>query len=200
MHWYGWNVEQFDTRYPSYTPRGGVAEEVAYAQAHGIHVIPYTNGRLMDPTLPAWKEENASAFACGCFKPKLSSSPPTTKKGYEGLVPCDATGAPGYYGEKYGNNDQFMGTAAFAVMDPNTSYWQQKLGSVAAGIVKATGADGVYMDQISASHAESCFEGGRGGGGSSWSNGNRGVLKAAAEAGKKAHGGTPIALSSESMK
>ena len=62
------------------------------------------------------------------------------------------------------------------------------------------------MDQISASHAESCYEGssgnggGGGGGGSSWSNGNRGVLQAAAEAGKKANGGTPIALSSESMK
>ena len=154
----------------------------------------------MDPTLPAWKAENASAFACGCFKPKLMSTPPKTKTGYEGLVPCDTTGAPGYYGEKYGNNDVDMDTAAFAVMDPNTSYWQEKLGQVAEDIVKALGCDGVYMDQISASHAESCFEGGKGGGGSGWSTGNRGVLKAAAAAGKKAHGGTAIALSSESMK
>ena len=92
-----------------------------------------------------------------------------------------------------------MGTAAFAVMDPNSSYWQQKLASVATRLVRSTGADALYMDQISASHCESCFEGGRGGGGSSWSAGNRAVLKAAAEAGKRAHGGKPIAISSESM-
>ena len=200
MHWYGWNAEQFDTRYPSYTARGGVAAETAFAQAHGIHVMPYTNGRLMDPTLPAWLAENASAHACGCFLPELVTSPPPTRKGMEGLVPCDATGKPGYYGEKYANNDQFMGTAAFAVMDPNSSYWQAKLASVAAGIVgnDGLGAAALYMDQISASHCESCFEGGRGGGGSGWSNGNRAVLAAVAAAGKRAHGG-PIALSSESM-
>jgi hypothetical protein len=55
------------------------------------------------------------------------------------------------------------------------------------------------QDQISASHAESCYEGGRGGGGSAWSAGNRAVLKSALEAGKRAHGGTAIVLSSESM-
>ena len=30
-------------------------------------------------------------------------------------------------------------------MDPNTSYWQHKLASVAEGIVTETGADGVYL-------------------------------------------------------
>jgi hypothetical protein len=90
-------------------------------------------------------------------------------------------------------------SSAFAVMDPNSSYWQEKLGSVASGLVQSMGVDAVYMDQISASHCESCFEGGRGGGGSSWSSGNRAVLAAAAKAGKTAKGGTPIALSSESM-
>jgi hypothetical protein len=145
MHWYGWNAEQFDSRYPQYTPRGGIAAQVKYAQAHGIHVMPYTNGRLMDPTLAAWKAENASAHACGCFRPNLVSTPPNTKTGMEGLVPCDTTGKPGYYGEKYGNNDQFMGTAAFAVMDPGSAYWQAKLGRVAEGLVQSMGVDGVYM-------------------------------------------------------
>jgi hypothetical protein len=131
MHWYGWNAENFDTRYPVYTARGGITAQVTYAQNHGIHVMPvrqrafslffivislpfpclkdarclqYTNGRLFDPTLLAWKAENASAHACGCFQPDLMTTPPKTKVGMAGLVPCDASGAPGYYGEKYGNN------------------------------------------------------------------------------------------------
>eukprot|EP01051_Picozoa_sp_SAG22_P012816 SAG22_NODE_1368_length_4585_cov_2.663174_2_plen_68_part_00 len=65
--------------------------------------MPYTNGRLMDPTLPDWVAENASAHACGCFRPTLvTAPPPKTKVGTEGLVPCDSRGRPGYYGEKYG--------------------------------------------------------------------------------------------------
>ena len=197
MHWYGWNAEQFDVAYPKYTARAGVGDDVAKAQSHGIHVMPYTNGQLMDPTLPEW--EDASTSACGCWNGTLVVPAPPTKNGTQGLVPCGADGKPGYYGEKYGNNDAFMGTRAFAVMDPASGYWQRKLGDVAAGVISSTGADALYMDQIAAAHARSCFEAGGGGAGNSWSAGNRAVLRSAAAGARRAHGGRPVALSSESM-
>ena len=37
MHWYGWNTELFDTKYPHYTMNPGVDKEVATLQAAGVH-------------------------------------------------------------------------------------------------------------------------------------------------------------------
>lgn len=134
-------MEQFDTKYPKYTARAGVRDDVEKAQNRGIHVMPYTNGQLMDPTLPEWLTEKAATSACGCWNATLVVPAPTTKRGMQGLVPCGADGRPGYYSEKYENNDAFMQTRAFAVMDPASKYWQNKLGEVAASVIASTGAD-----------------------------------------------------------
>ena len=67
MHWYGWNAEDFDTKYPHYTALPGVAAEVAKLRSAGIRVFPYTNGRLYDPSLPEWSAEGAISASCGCF-------------------------------------------------------------------------------------------------------------------------------------
>ena len=37
MHWYGWNAEPFDSKYPHYTVLPGVEKEVASLQAAGVH-------------------------------------------------------------------------------------------------------------------------------------------------------------------
>lgn len=53
VHWYSWNTEKFDSKYPVYTAKPGFKEAVAQMQQPhaGItaHVIPYTNGRIWDP-------------------------------------------------------------------------------------------------------------------------------------------------------
>ena len=94
-------AEPFDTKYPRYSVRAGVSDDVLKAQTRGIHVMPYTNGQLMDPTLPEWLSEAASTAACGCWNATLVVPAPRTKNGTEGLVPCGPDGKPGYYSEKY---------------------------------------------------------------------------------------------------
>ena len=49
---------------------------------------------------------------------------------------------------RYENNDAFMQTRAFAVMDPATQYWQNKLGEVATNVIASTGADALCVPSI----------------------------------------------------
>ena len=54
FHWYSWNTEVFDSKYPVYTARRGFGDACArLQQPHAgvtARVVPYTNGRLWDPT------------------------------------------------------------------------------------------------------------------------------------------------------
>ena len=56
LHWYTWNQEKFDSHYPIYTPKPGFRAAVDKIQTPhaGItaRVVPYTNGRLWDPSGP----------------------------------------------------------------------------------------------------------------------------------------------------
>ena len=202
LHWYQWNTEPFDVGYPEWTPLSYVADEVQKAQDNGIHVFPYTNGRLFDPTLPAWNVTSAAQHACGCYKGKLVDNPPNVSG--SGQIPCAADGTPGYYAEKYENNDQYMGGAGFAVMDPSDPFWANTLAAECKRLIASNGFHGYYVDQVAASNPAPCFQGrgGGGGAGSSWTDGNRAVLSALQAAGDAAAHqprGLPIALMSESI-
>lgn len=129
LHWYGWNTEVFDTMYPQYTPREGFDASVAELQGQGVHVVPYTNGRLFDPRNPDWLIDNASLYACG-----------------------DASGT--LYGEKYESDAAHNFT--FRVMDPSSKYWQSKVARVVAQIANSSRVHGVYIDQIASYYAEPC--------------------------------------------
>lgn len=98
-------------------------------------VFPYTNGRLYDPSLPEWTTENASQYACGCFNANRTEQGPEVKP----TDSCDATGAPGYYREVVSS------ASGLAVMDPATAFYQRKLATVSAGVIAATGVDGLYL-------------------------------------------------------
>jgi hypothetical protein len=56
IHWYSWNKEEFDSHYPIYSAKDGFREAVSRLQKPhaGItaRVVPYTNGRIWDPTGP----------------------------------------------------------------------------------------------------------------------------------------------------
>jgi hypothetical protein len=155
---------------------------------------------VYDPTLPAWNSTSAVEHACGCYKGKLVNNPPNVSG--SGQIPCAADGTPGYYAEKYENNDRYMGGAGFAVMDPADRFWAKTLAAECKRLVAANGFHGYYVDQIAAANPAPCFEGNRGGGGSSWTDGNRAVLSALQAAGDAAAhqpSGLPIALMSESI-
>jgi hypothetical protein len=54
LHWYSWNTEKFDHGYPGYTPKPGFSRCVAQLQRPhaGVttRIVPYTNGRIWDPS------------------------------------------------------------------------------------------------------------------------------------------------------
>ena len=152
-HWYGWNNEEFDTRYPVYTPKSCFAGATAAMQAHSVHVVPYTNGRLFDPRDQKYVADNAEQFACH-----------------------RAFGKP--YTERYEAGRNW----SFVTMDPGTSYWQRTVAQAVGAAQRAGNTSGVYVDQIASMYAESCYGKSRSGGGSRWADGNRATLAAAVQA------------------
>jgi hypothetical protein len=62
--WSSWNTECYDCKYPQFTARAGFKQRVREMRAAGIHVVPYTNGRLFDPSVAAFNATNASAHMC----------------------------------------------------------------------------------------------------------------------------------------
>ena len=140
-------------------------------QKNGVHAVPYTNGRLFDflpkkgndttgrpltcsESIAAWKADNADQFACG----------------REGCPTCYQFYAEGY--------NQRM----FAVMDPSTDYWQQKVANRTRTIAQTYGADGVYIDQVTATFPELCVQANKGGAGAQWTQGTRSLLERSIEA------------------
>lgn len=64
LHWYKWHEIPYDTLYPDYFPtRPGFAEGVKDLQQQGFHVMPYINGRIVDPNSKGWNEEGLSKSA-----------------------------------------------------------------------------------------------------------------------------------------
>lgn len=64
LHWYKWHEVPYDTLYPDYFPtKPGFAEGVKALQAQGFHVMPYINGRIVDPNSKSWNEEGLSKSA-----------------------------------------------------------------------------------------------------------------------------------------
>jgi len=64
LHWYKWHEIPYDTLYPDYFPtRPGFAEGVKELQSEGFHVMPYINGRIVDPNSKGWNEEGLSKSA-----------------------------------------------------------------------------------------------------------------------------------------
>ena len=116
---YGWNNEEFDTCYPVYTPKACFAGATAAMQAHSVHVVPYTNGRLFDPRDQKYVADNAEQFACH-----------------------RAFGKP--YTERYEAGRNW----SFVTMDPGTGYWQRTVAQAVGAAQQAGNTSGVYVDQI----------------------------------------------------
>ena len=155
VHWYGWNEEAFDSKYPVYSPRPGLRGAVAQLQKPhaGVtaRVVPYTNGRIWDPS--------------------------------DGLTQLNTSTCRGRnqtaYHESYGSG------VVFSVMDPAQPLMQQTWSDAVGSIADDLNVSGVYSDQISCSHAEACYDATNGTNASSWAAGSQALLASmAAKAGR----------------
>jgi hypothetical protein len=56
----------FDTKDgpQGWLPRPGFAAAVKEVQAAGVHIIPYTNGRVDDPNVPSFTADGAARYMC----------------------------------------------------------------------------------------------------------------------------------------
>jgi hypothetical protein len=64
LHWYRWHEIPYDTLYPDYfPPKPGFADQIKTLQSQGMHVMPYINGRIVDPNSKGWNEEGLSKSA-----------------------------------------------------------------------------------------------------------------------------------------
>lgn len=154
LHWYSWNVEKFDSKYPVYAARPGFKEAVARLQRphNGVtaRVVPYTNGRLWDPT--------------------------------DGLTKLGRATCNGRNGTAY--HEVYHSGVQFAVMDPASPLMQDTWSEVVGAIATTYNTSGVYTDQISCSRAEVCYDEVNGTNASAWAAGSQAVLaKMAAKAG-----------------
>lgn len=127
--WSGYDVDAFDTKDGpgGWTPRPGFAAAVKEAQAAGVRIIPYTNGRIDDPNVPSFESDGAVRYMCN--------------------------GSAGPYREEF---NSFPRNISFFVPDPGALYWQHQMGTLARNLAVSYGTDGLYVDQYSSMWAQPC--------------------------------------------
>jgi len=139
LHLYNWHQIPFDNDYPHYFPvRDGFAEVVAAIQKIGnCYVMPYINGRLWDTRDKGMEDFQFSSIAL----------PAATKK---------EDGSP--YIETYGSTEADGSKVMLAVMCPATDVWKDKVSENVLRLTNDYHTDGVYIDQITASTPQLCFD------------------------------------------
>lgn len=167
--WNQWNTEPGNTKNPIYTPNERFRNDSKALEDAGIRVVPYTNGRIMDPS-------NAGHGGGASVSPPIGGHPEE--------FACHSSQDEKIYREIYQGPPL---NVSYWVMDPVTDYWQDMLAGVAATLTSEFNLSGVYVDQISSMYAEPCFNRQRagtlaeGGGqfGAAWANGVRAVYEKA---------------------
>lgn len=129
IHWYWWHRHPYDTHYPDFIPaKPGFAEKVAKVHAKGLHVTPYVNGRLWDPSSESFAKDGG-ADACA--------------RGEDGNL----------YIEVYYRTSRVMN----AIACPSTQVWHDKLYDLVDNLQGMYGVDGVYIDQIGCGRQLPCW-------------------------------------------
>lgn len=154
VHWYNWHQIPFDNDYPHYFPtHPGFAEAVRDAQAAGVEVMPYINGRLWDT-----RDKGAEDFEfTRVARPAVSKN--------EKQEP---------YTETYGSKEADGSPVRLGVMCPATELWQKKVQDTVRRLYQECGVRGVYIDQVAAASPTLCFDPTHGhplGGGAWWTAG-----------------------------
>ena len=184
FHWYKWECGtasqddctdpsdparfKFDTHYPDYFPArratlmAQVVEELR--TKHNVHTVPYTNGRLFDIAAESYTHPAGTGDAVCCATPRQPALGPFNQSDLA------------YVTETYEQPG-----VRFHIADPTDPWWQNKYRDVVDRLVNGLGVDGVYIDQLAAAGPVLDFTPNRShgtGGGSWWSSGIVGMLRA----------------------
>jgi len=169
VHFYLWHHNIFDKGYPFFFPaRPGFVERVRELVKQGVLVMPYINTVIADYDHPEYRD-------------KLW--PAATK---------DQTGSP--YFLPIGTEE----AGRMTNMCPYTETWQDTIAGLVERLTGECGVNAVYLDLLSASPPDLCFDSSHGhplGGGGWWWRGTQAMLKKV----KKIAVSRGVALTSESI-
>jgi hypothetical protein len=147
VHWYSWNLEKFDTKYPIWTAKPGFGEAVRRLQQQhaGVtaRIVPYTNGRIWDPS--------------------------------DGLSDLTAATCNGRDQQPY-IEVYHAGGVEFRVMNPSQPLTQATWSDAVGTIATSFNTSGVYTDEVSDAHSEACYDRTNGTNASSWTAGSQLML------------------------
>lgn len=150
LQWYKWHIIPFDAYYPDYFPaKKNFVAGVKALQGVADRVVPYINGRIVDPESRAWIDKDLDA---------------ATIKDAQGKMHFE-----------YTSNSK----RSLAVECPYVPLWHNLIADTVDRLVNDCGVDGVYIDQIGAGYPYQCFDPTHGhplGGGHFWVDGYRQML------------------------
>jgi len=151
LHWYEWQQGpdpteegryKFDTHYPDYFP-ARVNQTDSFSSVtrllytdYNVLTFPYINGRCVDMASNTYVGENGDLYAT---------------KGISSIA-LEGEYNISVHVENYGNGIDF------AVMNPQSVWWQDKTASIVDQLVNNEGVNGVYIDQIGAAPIQLCFD------------------------------------------
>lgn len=129
IHWYQWHKHKFDTNYPDYLP----AKEGFADMVKEVRSL----GGFVTPYINGrlWDPANE------------------TYSKYDGAAASCRREDGTLYTEVYGSK------VVNTVSCPSSPIWRERIYEVCTGILRDTGADGVYIDQIGAAIGEPCYAG-----------------------------------------
>lgn len=135
-HLYNWHWIPFNNDYPHYFPvKEGMLEGVKRMKEHGIHTMPYINGRLWDTRDrrgESWRyESEARPYTC------------QTRPGQADV-------------ETYAAHEPDGSLVRLAAMCPTSALWRNELAQISHRLLEECNVDAVYIDQVAAASMYLC--------------------------------------------
>ena len=137
-HLYNWHFIPFNNDYPYYFPvKEGLETGVREMHRHGIHVMPYINGRIVDTRdMHGSTERFDREFRAGATK-----SP-------DGSLNL----------ERYASHEPDGTLCELAAMCPSEKVWRDTLAEIARRLFEDYDMDAVYIDQVAAARINLCCD------------------------------------------
>ena len=137
-HLYNWHFIPFNNDYPYYFPvKEGLDTGVREMHRHGIHVMPYINGRIVDTRdMHSSTERFDREFRAGATK-----SP-------DGSLNL----------ERYASHEPDGTLCELAAMCPSEKVWRDTLAEIARRLFEDYDMDAVYIDQVAAARINLCCD------------------------------------------
>ena len=137
-HLYNWHWIPFNNDYPYYFPvKEGLLEGVLAMQEHGVHVMPYINGRIADT-----RDSRGEVVR---FDRELR---PGATKGLGGELDI----------ETYASHEPDGSLCRLAAMCPTSPAWRDLMAETVSRLFREYHMDAVYIDQVAAARMNLCCD------------------------------------------